>query len=95
MLEYLADLMKDSHDFGWQSAKGTHAVLWCKMEENKINWNDTVKIDCVRRVHAQKFNFDPRKKLANKDKPIPCRYQKGTCGQSHDHGNNGQNYLHV
>ena len=83
MLEYLADLMEDSHNFGWQSAKGAHAVLLCKMED------DTAKIDHARRVHAQKFNSDPRKKLATKDKPIPCRYyQKGTCGQSHDHENN-------
>ena len=41
MLEYLADLMEDSHDFGWQSALGAHTVLLCKMEENKINWSDT------------------------------------------------------
>ena len=57
MLEYLADLMEDSHDFDWQSAKGAHAVLLCKMEENKINWNDTVKIDRVHRVHAQKIQL--------------------------------------
>ena len=31
MLEYLADIMEDSNDFGWQSAKGVHAVLLCKM----------------------------------------------------------------
>ena len=32
----------------------------------------TLKIDRIHRVHAQKFNSDPRKKLANKDKPIAC-----------------------
>ena len=37
MLEYLSDLMEDSQDFGWQSAKAAHAVLLCKMEENKIS----------------------------------------------------------
>ena len=39
MLDYLTDLMEDSHDFGWQNAKGSHAVLLCKMEDNKISWN--------------------------------------------------------
>ena len=96
MLEYLADLMEDSHDFGWQSAKGAHAVLLCKMEENKVNWDETAKIDRIRRVHAQKIHSDTRKKSVSKEKPIPCRfYQKGTCGQSQDHENNGQKYLHV
>ena len=40
MLEYLSDLMEDSHNFGWQSAEAAHAAL-CKMEENKISWNKT------------------------------------------------------
>ena len=29
-LEYLAEIMEDSHDFGWAAAKGAHAVLLCK-----------------------------------------------------------------
>ena len=58
MLEYLSDLMEDSHDFGWQSAKAAHAVLLCKMEENKISWNETTKIDHVRRVHAQRIVYE-------------------------------------
>ena len=33
MLEYLSDLMDDSHDFGLPSAKGAQAVLLCK-----VNW---------------------------------------------------------
>ena len=36
MLDYLADLMEDSQDFGWQAAKGCHAVLLVKIEEEKI-----------------------------------------------------------
>ena len=49
MLEYLSDIMEDSHDFEWQSAKGAHAVLLYKMEENKINWHETTKTDVVHR----------------------------------------------
>ena len=43
MLDYLADLMEDSQDFGWQAAKTCHAVLLVKLEEGKINWPDTEK----------------------------------------------------
>ena len=52
MLSYVADLMEDCHDFGWQSAKGAHAVVLCHMEENKVNWEETNKLDHLRRVHA-------------------------------------------
>ena len=43
MLDYLAELMEDSHDFGWQADKGNHAVPLCKMEDKKIQWQDTQK----------------------------------------------------
>ena len=101
MLDYMSDLMEDSHDFGWQAAKGCHAVLLVKMEEGKIAWKDTNKIDRVRRAHAQKVqsghtsNANVKKSVKNKN-PIPCRfYQKGTCGQTQDHENGSQSYLHV
>ena len=45
MLEYKAELMEDSHDFGWNAAKGAHAVLLCKMEEGRVSWDQTHKID--------------------------------------------------
>ena len=33
MLEYLTEIMEDANDFGWQSAKASHAVLLCRMEK--------------------------------------------------------------
>ena len=48
MLSYVADLMEDCHDLGWQSAKGAHAVVLCHMEENKVNCDETNKLDCLR-----------------------------------------------
>ena len=30
MLEYLSDIMEDSHDFGWQAAKASDAVLFVR-----------------------------------------------------------------
>ena len=54
MLEYLSEIMDDSHDFGWGAAKGAHAVLLCKMEEGRLNWAETSKIDRIRRAHGHK-----------------------------------------
>ena len=49
----MSDLMDD---FDWQAAKVCHAVLLIKMEEDKVTWGDTNKIDRIRRVHAQKVH---------------------------------------
>ena len=55
MLEYLTDLMEDARDFGWSSAKGAHALILCRMEEGKVNWLMSDKLDRLRRAHAQKI----------------------------------------
>ena len=47
MLDYIFDLMDDAHDFGWNPAKASHAVLLCRMEEGKVAWQDTAKIDRI------------------------------------------------
>ena len=54
MLDYMSELKEDAQDFGWPSAKGAHAVLLCRMEEGKVNWNMTEKIDRIRWAYAQK-----------------------------------------
>ena len=53
MLEYLSEIMKDANDFSWQSDKASHAVLLCRMEEGKVEWHETHKLDRIRRAHAQ------------------------------------------
>ena len=101
MLDYLTDLMEDSHDFGWQAAKGSHAVLLCRMEDGKVAWDETSKIDRIRRAHAQRMTTghsqnSQNKKFERKDKPVPCKfYQKDTCSHTKDHETSGQLYLHV
>ena len=100
MLEYLSDIMVDSHNFGWQAAKASHAALLCKMEENKIDWHETNKIDRVCRVHAQRASSNHLQSSSNKHtsskNPTPCKYlQKSTCHQKMDHKANGITYLHV
>ena len=84
-----------------QAAKGCHAVLLVKMEEGKVAWGDINKIDRIRRAHAQKIQSGQvsgsgSKKNVKSRTPLPRRFdQKGICGQSQDHENVGQSYLHV
>ena len=101
MLEYLADIMEDSHDFGFSAAKGSHVVLLCRMEEGRITWKKTHKIDSVRRAYAhrstsQSQTSNVKKKSSSKDSTMSCRYfQKNSCSHKNDHDTNGRTYLHV
>ena len=55
MLEYMISLMDDANDFSWISAKASHAVLLCRMEQGEIkSYSDTLAIDRIRRANAQK-----------------------------------------
>ena len=47
MLDYMTEIMEDAQDFGWRSAKGAHALLLCRMEEGKVDWHMTKKIDWI------------------------------------------------
>ena len=101
MLEYLADIMEDSHDFGWAATKGSHVVLLCKMEEGRVTWDETQKIDRIRRAYAHRTaslppNTHNNKKLSNKDHSMPCRYyQKNSCSHKGGHETGGRLYLNV
>ena len=55
MLDYLIVLLDDANDFSWQSAKASHAVLLCQMEQGEISsWSETDKIDRISRANAQR-----------------------------------------
>ena len=99
MLEYVSDIMEDAQDFGWASAKGAHALILCKMEEGKVDWSLTEKIDRLRRAHAQKIVANPSTVQGRKNgemQGVPCRYfQTGKCTHKADHVTAGQLYKHI
>ena len=84
MVLYMADLMEDATDFSWQGAKAAHAVMLCEMERGVLTWEDTERIDRIRRAHAQKHLSQSKqqnwgKASENQKKPwflqiLPTRY---------------------
>ena len=55
MLDYLINFWKIQMIFSWASAKASHAVLLCCMEQGGVkSWSKVKKIDCIHRVHAQR-----------------------------------------
>ena len=101
MLYYLADIMSDATDFSWQNAKAAHAVLLCDMERGAVSWQETSKIDRVRRAHAQKHSQNSKPWTRNFDsnggkKPWFCKaFQTGVCTSSRDHESNGKWQRHI
>ena len=54
---YFADLMQDATDFSWSNAKAASAVILCEMERGRLTWEDSDRLDRLRRAHAQKHSF--------------------------------------
>ena len=99
MLQYLGDIMEDASDFSWQSAKASHAVLLCEMERGKVTWQDTTRIDRVRRAYAQKHQGSGKQSWGQKvgeRKPWFCKqYQTGSCTFDKDHDTGGKLHRHI
>ena len=103
MLEYLISLMDDANDFSWISAKASHAVLLCRMEQGEVkSYSDTLAIDRIRRANAQKHvtnspqTLSNAKKYGKTTKSMPCTYfNQGTCVQKKSHETRGVLYKHI
>ena len=99
MLDYMTEIMEDAQDFGWASAKGAHALLLCHMEEGKVEWHMTEKIDRIRRAPVQKVvstSSSQGKKAHNTVQGTPYKFfQTGKCSHTSDHVTNGHSYKHI
>ena len=102
MLDYCINLLEEATDFSWSSAKASHVVLLCRMEQGEIgSWSDTEKIDRVRGAHAQRHvasqNSGARSdKTQTSGKNTPCvYYNKGSCVQKATHETKGVLYRHI
>ena len=101
MLQYLVDIMADATDFSWQNAKAAHAVLLCDMERGAVTWDNSDKIDRIRRAHAQRHSQTSKSwvktsEQGNMKKPWFCKlFQNGSCTFQKDHESNGKWQRHV
>ena len=102
MIDYLIALMEDAHDFSWDAARASHAVLLCRMEQGEVkNYTETEKLDRIRRANAQRHVFsstnegqNSQKKL--KSKVLTCSYyNQGTCVHQKSHDTKGVTYRHI
>ena len=82
LLDYLINLLEDADDFSWATAKASHVVLLCRIEQGEVkSWAEVEKIDCIRTAHAQRHvntNTAQGQKHSEKGqssgKTLPCVY---------------------
>ena len=70
-------------------AKAVHALILCRMEEGKVNWLMSDKLDHLRRAHAQKIVTSQSMNSQNKVKTDSQGIHKN------NHTINGQLYRHI
>ena len=99
MLDCLSELMDDANDFRWQSAKASHAVLLCRMEEAKVEWSEITKIDRIRRAHAQRLtsqDVGAGSKSKSETKSAVCSlFQRFMCHKDRDNESGGTFYRRI
>ena len=107
MLEYMIALMDDANDFSCTSAKASHAVLLCRMEQGEVtSYADTMAIERIRRANAQKISTGSQyftngtqnftKKFSKTTRTMPCTYyNQGVCSQTKSHETRGVLYKHI
>ena len=88
MVEYLTELLQDTCDYSWESAKGAHSVLLHRMQDGVVNWSNLKEVNKIRKRYAQTSSahqgvVGERSKIT---KVVPCfKYNKGSCPRNSDH----------
>ena len=96
MLDHLIELMEDAHDFSWLGSKAAHAVVLTKMEDCRVEWEDTHKLERIRRQN-QRLDISENKSNSDLGKHSNlCKfYQRDACHAKGDHRSGSKTYRHL
>ena len=100
MLDYVINLLEETQEFSWSSAKACHAVLLCRMEQGEVkSWNETEKIEFGGHMPSEMLQLHtvPRGILIKQPMPKPplVYFNKGSCSQKQSHQTKGVFHKHV
>jgi hypothetical protein len=102
MLQHLADLMGDSLEYGWESARNSHGIVLQKMEVGKLSWKSP---DAVARTRCKYSRLRPAAVTPRTAKggkqdaikgPLFCvPFQNGQCDHTGDHSSSRGYVKHI
>ena len=99
MLSYGIDLFQDAVDVNWEVARGANSVVLQEIEQGRLNWSDSEKLQRTRTLYTQRSQVSSTASKTVSDngvnavhvaKKIVCRYyNNGRCTQDSDHSSGG------
>ena len=95
MWDVLKGMMEDAMEYPWQNVRDFYWVVGSHIENNRLEWTDTDKVQKLRVKHAQKHEIPTKKQAAQPAPAAKIRYcgpfQNGTCQERGDHA--GQRHI--
>lgn len=100
MIKHLADLMGDSLEYGWQSARNSHGIILQKMETGRLSWKSMETLTAIRGKYSRLKAADSQPNTTKKDSgfkgPLFCiPFQEGRCKQTDDHVTSRGRVMHI
>ena len=94
MLQHLNELMEDCSDYGFEAVRNYHAIVLSEMEQNRLTWQDTEKIQRLRRQYAKKHCTKTMaaeaKGKVNETTTTACKsWNAGSCTKENGHDGKG------
>ena len=98
----ISRLSNHMHEFSWDAARASHAVLLCRMEQGEVkNHTKTKKLDRIRRANAQRRVFSSTNEAQNSQKKVKGKvlncsyYNQCTCVHQRSHDTKGITYRYI
>ena len=110
ILAYGIDLFQDAVDVSWEVARGANSVVLQEIEQGRLTWSDSEKLQCNRALYTQHaqvsssgfssagsdFTHDKGENAVSGGRKTICRYyNNGKCAQDSDHKVRGTLYRHI
>ena len=104
MLSHGINVLQDAVDVSFPVAKGAYAVTMHEMEEGRVTWGDTERLERIRQLYTQRHLFQGTPEVASQagktamqgnNRQVCAAYQNGSCSSETDHRDNGILQRHI
>ena len=109
ILAYGIDLFQDAVDVNWEVARGANAVILQEIEQGRLTWSDSDKLQRTRALYTQRaqvsraaassvpnYTHNKSENAVSGGRKTICRYfNTDKCAQGSDHKVKGTLYRHI
>ena len=105
ILSYGIDLFQDAVDVNWEVARGANAVILQEIEQGRLTWSDSEKLNRTRTLYTQRaqvtnnnvnVTYNGGEDAVSTRTKIVCHYYNiGRCNKENNHVTSGTTYRHI